>query len=81
MHYGTRCTHFHIGQRMIISEFAQGCGSQSVSRRNLSWILIPLTRGFNPYAAGGSFGQHKMMQKTLKMTETLAHGYSYDRTP
>ena len=30
----------------------------------------------NPYAAGGQFGQYKMMQKTWKMTETLGHEYS-----
>ena len=34
----------------------------------------------NPYAAGGSFGQYKMMQKTRKMTENLAHGYSSEGT-
>ena len=34
----------------------------------------------NPYAAGGEFGQFKMMQKTWKMTETLAHGYSSKST-
>ena len=30
----------------------------------------------NPYATGGLCGPYKMMQKTFKMTETLAHGYS-----
>ena len=29
----------------------------------------------NPYAAGGYFGQYKMMQKSWKMIETLANGY------
>ena len=29
----------------------------------------------NPYAAGGLFGQYKMMQKTWKIIETLAYGY------
>ena len=28
---------------------------------------------FNPYAAGGKFGQYKRIQK---ITETLANGYS-----
>ena len=28
-----------------------------------------------PYAAGGSFGQYKMMQKNCKITETMEHGY------
>ena len=37
-------------------------------------ILCPL----NPYAAGGWFGQYKMMQKIRKMTQTLANGYSYE---
>ena len=32
---------------------------------------------FNPYAAGSLFSQYKMMQKTWKMTATLAYGYSY----
>ena len=31
-----------------------------------------------PYAAGGSFGQYKMMQKTYKLTETLVNGYSFE---
>ena len=34
----------------------------------------------NPYAACGFFGHHKMMQKTWKMTETLAYGYSSEST-
>ena len=34
----------------------------------------------NPYAAGGLFDQYKMMQKTWKITETLAHGYSSEGT-
>ena len=29
----------------------------------------------NPCAAGGEFGKYKIMQKSLKMAETLAHGY------
>ena len=34
----------------------------------------------NPYAAGGWFGQYKMMHKSWKVTETLANGYSYAST-
>ena len=34
----------------------------------------------NPYAAGGYFGQYKMMQKFWEMTETLANGYSSEST-
>ena len=34
----------------------------------------------NPYAAGGYFGQYKMMQKIWKMIETLGNGYSSDST-
>ena len=34
----------------------------------------------NPYAAGGYFGRYKIMQKTCKMTETLANGYSSEST-
>ena len=29
----------------------------------------------HPYAAGGLFGQYEIMQKALKMTESLAQGY------
>ena len=31
-----------------------------------------------PYDAAGYFGQFKMVQKTGKITETLAHGYLYE---
>ena len=34
----------------------------------------------NPYAACGNFFQYKMMQKTSKMTETIAHRYSSEST-
>ena len=34
----------------------------------------------NPYAAGGYFGQYKMMHNSLKVTETLTHGYSSEST-
>ena len=37
----------------------------------VAWFYL-----FNPYAAGGKYWQYKIMQKTLKMTETLTHGYS-----
>ena len=37
-------------------------------------------RQFNPYAAGGKFGQCEMVQKIWKMTDTLAPGYSYEST-
>ena len=36
--------------------------------------------GFNPYAAGGLFGQYKMMQNMLKMIENLADGYLSEST-
>ena len=35
----------------------------------------------NPYDAGGQFCQYEMMQKSWKMTEILAHGYSSESTP
>ena len=35
---------------------------------------------FNPYTAGGLFGQYKMMQKNWKMIETMAYGYSSEST-
>ena len=34
----------------------------------------------NPYAAGAQFDYYKMIQKTYKMTETLAHGHSFEST-
>ena len=34
----------------------------------------------NPFAAGGQFGQYKMMQKNWEMTKILSHGYSSDST-
>ena len=34
----------------------------------------------NPYAAGGKFCKYEMMQKSWKMTETLANGYSSEST-
>ena len=36
------------------------------------------SKSINPYAAGGWFGQYKIMQNIWKMTETLANGYSYE---
>ena len=40
------------------------------------WIILDI----NPYVAGGKFGQIKNDAKNLKMTETLAYGYSYEST-
>ena len=40
------------------------------------FFTLTFEHSFNPYAAGCLFGQYKMMQNTLKMSETLAHGYS-----
>ena len=37
--------------------------------------LNNVSRHANPYAAGGLFGQFKMMQKPFKMAETLTLGY------
>ena len=34
----------------------------------------------NPYAADGNFGHYKRMQKSWKMTETLANGYTSEST-
>ena len=47
--------------------------------RATCWQFFKLS-AFNPYAAGGYFGQHKMILKNLKMTETLLYGYSYEST-
>ena len=41
-------------------------------------FLAYLLACVNPYAAGWWFGQYKVMQKTWKITETLANGYSYE---
>ena len=35
---------------------------------------------FNPLAADGLFGQYDMLTKRGEMTETQAHGYSFDST-
>ena len=45
---------------------------------NIAVILVGKHYTVNPYAAGGYFCLYKMMQKTWKMTETLAHGHSTD---
>ena len=42
--------------------------------------VVTIGIAFNPYAAGGRFGQYEMMQKPWKMTETLASGYSSEST-
>ena len=34
----------------------------------------------NPYAAAGQFGRNKIMQKTERMNEILAHGYLSEST-
>ena len=45
------------------------------------WGTVGQVIVINPYAAAGfKFGQYKMMQKTWKMTETLANGYSSEST-
>ena len=43
-------------------------------------LVFMLTVGLNSYAAGGLFGQYKMLQKIWKMIETLTHGYSSKST-
>ena len=43
-------------------------------------IQVNMVIGINPYTAGGKIGQHKMVRKTLLMTETLTNGYSFERT-
>ena len=40
------------------------------------YIQINPSSHLNVYAAGGLFGQYKLVQKICKMTETLAYGYS-----
>ena len=45
--------------------------------REREWLKYGL---INPYAAGGYFGRYKMIQKSWKMTETLANGYSSEST-
>ena len=41
---------------------------------------MTLENGHNPYAAGCLFVQYKNVQKSWKITETLAYGYSSDST-
>ena len=41
---------------------------------------FPCRLGVNLYAAGRLFGKYKMMQKPIKMAETLANGYSSEST-
>ena len=43
-------------------------------------FIFHTCRPINSYAADGYFGQYKMMQKSWKMIETLANGYSSERT-
>ena len=43
-------------------------------------ILMVLLKVLNPYAAGGYFGQYKIMLKSWKITETLTNGYSSEST-
>ena len=38
--------------------------------------IIDSYNNFNPYGAVGYFFQYKIMQKSQKMVETLAYGYS-----
>ena len=42
--------------------------------------LIIYVGFLNPYAAGGKVGQKQIMQKSWKIAETLANGYSYKST-
>ena len=42
----------------------------------MQYSVVWYGRDLNPYAAGGYFGQYKMMQKSEKITKTLANGYS-----
>ena len=44
------------------------------------WNKNIFSKTINPYAAGGYFGRYKMMQKSWKITETLANGYSSEST-
>ena len=57
----------------------------SPCKNSFSWfsvlkLLLSKMRLLNPYAAGGYFGQYKMMQKSWKMIETWANGYSFEST-
>ena len=58
-------------------------GIHACSAQTFSWLCswyIPNKASFQPYAAGGYVGQYKIMQKSWKITETLAYGYSYEST-
>ena len=54
--------------------------SLSIGRFKQALFIHKPLAGCYAYAAGGQFGQYIMMQKTWKMTGTLANGYSSDST-
>ena len=63
-----------------------GMLSKITGNWDVAYILIPV-RSYpmmfvhvNPCATGGYFGHFKSMQQTLKLTETLAFGYSSEST-
>ena len=41
---------------------------------------LPTVTSLNPYAAGGQVDQYIIMQKSWKITETVAYGYSFEST-
>ena len=53
---------------------------QIIFEEEMYTIIQSTIISFNPYAAGGKLSQYKMMQKTWRMTETLANGYSSEST-
>ena len=63
----TNMAGFRWFSKIIFAPLCFGENSRSIAR-------------VNPYAAGGYFGQYKMMRKTWKMTETLENGYSFEST-
>ena len=74
-------TVFEICNRQYLTSLNKFLNGMAVR----AFLILPLLAIFdtdfiNPYAAGVLFGQCKMMQKPKRMTETLANGYSFERT-
>ena len=51
-----------------------------MGQRDMSALTDQKILKVNPNSAAGLFCQYKMIQKTWKMTENLAHVYSSERT-
>ena len=71
----TGCSVWKLGFKMVLKGWKTICNQRN--RLKELWCNPFM---FSPYAAGGWFGQYKMMQKRWKRTETLAFGFSFEST-